>query len=215
MKIKGIDSGFKDVDIPKRTVCGYFAHFGSKDLAGDVIEKGAFADTIRERGPKGSGLIKHLLDHDKKKAVATIQVLEEDSTGLYYEAKAGRHSAGEDFLLMVEDGIINQHSFGYHVVKETKTADANVLQKLFMTEGSSLQFLGCNPNTPIVGVKSLEDILSELEALENALKNGKYTDDTFRAIGERIRVIYALFDVNTAKRNIFQLMAIEAGKTNP
>jgi len=186
MLYKGIDSGFKDIDEKQGIVTGYFAHFGSKDSDGDIIVKGAFAKTIQERGPEGSQLIKHLLDHNKQNAVGKITVLKEDNIGLYYESKAGSHTAGRDFLAMVTDGIINQHSFGFNRIpsREVKKSDGNYMHEVAMKEGSSLQFLGANPNTPIVGIKSDEDVIDYMQTLEHAIKHGKYSDETFKMLIE-------------------------------
>lgn len=190
MLVKGFDIGFKDIDSKQGIVTGYFAHFGSIDSDGDRIVKGAFAKTIQENGPEGTQLIKHLLDHDTRKAVGKILVLKEDNIGLYYESKAGRHKDGQDFLMMAEDGIINQHSFGYRTVKQQKKSDANELLELAMREGSSVQFLGANRNTPVTGVKSQEDLIDDLFLLEKAVKNGKYSDETIIMLNDRIKSLY-------------------------
>lgn len=191
MIYKGFSEGFKDVDVKLGIVTGYFANFGSKDSDGDVIEAGAFAKSIKDHGPKsGQPRIKHLLDHNTTKAVGTIQELKEDSFGLYYESKAGRHQNGVDFLLMVEDGIITEHSIGFNIVKyrseidEAKKESTWYLEELKLWEGSSLQCWGANANTPIEGVKSLRiDTISErIELLEKAIKNGKYSDEAFPAL---------------------------------
>lgn len=180
MLIKSIDQGFvKDVDTKNGIVCGYFANFGTKDSDGDIILPGAFAKTIRENGPQGTQLIKHLLDHDKNKVVGKITELKEDGTGLYYESKAGRHTNGRDFLLMAEDGLINQHSFGYRIIKEQRKSDGNYLHELAMKEGSSLQFLGANANTPLVGIKSDDELIEQFQLLAKCMRAGKYTDETF------------------------------------
>lgn len=184
---KGFDIGFKDIDTKEGIVTGYFAHFGSIDSDGDRILPGAFNKTIKENGPEGTQLIKHLLDHDKTKAVGKILVLKEDSVGLYYESKAGRHTNGRDFLMMAEDGILNQHSFGYRVIKQQKKSDANDLTELAMMEGSSVQFLGANRNTPVLGVKSFDDLVDEFDMLEKALRNGKYSDEGFLLIEEKLK----------------------------
>jgi len=189
---KGFDIGFKDIDTSQGIVTGYFAHFGSVDSDGDRILPGAFKKTIAENGPEGTQLIKHLLDHDKTKAVGKILVLKEDSIGLYYESKAGRHTNGRDFLMMAEDGILNQHSFGYRVIKQQKKSDANDLSELAMFEGSSVQFLGANRNTPILGVKSFDDLVDEFDQLEKALRNGKYSDEAFVLIEERIKSLNSI-----------------------
>lgn len=189
MLYKGIDLQFKDIDSNKGIVTGYFAAFNSVDSDGDVIEKGSFLKTIQERGPEGKQLIKWLLDHDKYKALGKIDVLKEDNYGLYYEGKVGRHTLGKDFMFMVEDGIINQHSFGYKTIKEnydnqTKT---NRIKELMMYEGSSVQFLGANPNTPITGVKSLEDALEMCEKLQRFIQTSKATDETLIQLDTKLK----------------------------
>jgi len=167
MLTKELNEGFKDLDTSQGIVTGYFAMFGSKDLDGDIIEQGAFTKTVQERGPGGKGLIKYLLDHDRNKAVAKIEQLYEDSKGLYYEAKVGSHMAGKDFLEMVKSGIINQHSFGFSVPKDKSYFDqsrkANIIKEVMMYEGSAIQFLGANPETTHIGLKSFEDYLKSLE----------------------------------------------------
>ena len=180
MEFKQLGQGFKDIDVKKGIVTGYFSAFGSKDSDGDIIMPGAFAKSISENGPDSKNpRVKHLLDHDRKHAVAKINVLKEDATGLYYESKAGSHNNGQDFLKMVEDGIITEHSIGFDTIKEQQKSDANYMSELHLWEGSSLQCWGANSNTPIVGVKSLEDIIVGVAKINKALKDGKYTDETF------------------------------------
>lgn len=185
---KGFDISFKDVDTKQGIVTGYFAAFDSKDSDGDVIERGAFQKTVNERGPEGKKLIKWLLDHDKYKAIGKLNVLKEDHYGLYYEGKVGRHSLGKDFMLMVEDEIINQHSFAFKTIKEQFDAKARVnrLKEVLMLEGSSIQFLGANQNTPIVGIKSLDDAVAMCAKLEKFIYTSEATDETLSKLNENL-----------------------------
>ena len=188
MITKGFDISFKDVDTKQGIVSGYFASFGTKDSDGDIIDPGAFRKTMLERGPKGKQLIKWLLDHDRTKVPGKLLELEEDHFGAKYVGKVGRHSVGRDFLLMVEDGLINQHSFGFKAIKEqydhaTKT---NHIKELMMFEGSSIQFLGANPNTPITGLKSLEDALQMCAKMEKFIRTSNATDDTLIKLNEQL-----------------------------
>jgi len=187
--LKGINQSFKDVDLNKRVVTGYFAHFGSKDSDGDIIEPGSFKKTIQERGPQGKQLIKFLLDHDRFKAVGKITELKEDNYGLYYEANVGTHSVGSDFVKMVESEIINQHSFGFRIIKDQYDASlkANMIKELYMYEGSAVQFLGANENTPIVGIKSFEDAIAMCEKLEKFVKTSDATDETLIKLDTQIK----------------------------
>ncbi len=186
---KGFDLSFKDIDVNKGIVTGYFAAFNSVDSDNDVIEKGSFLKTIQERGPEGKQLIKWLLDHDKYKAIGKVEVLKEDNYGLYYEGKVGRHTLGKDFMFMVEDGIINQHSFGYKTIKENydNLSKTNRIKELMMYEGSSIQFLGANPNTPITGVKSITDALEMCAKLHRFIKTSEASDETLKELAIKLK----------------------------
>jgi len=203
MAIKSANIGFKDIDLKQGIVTGYFAHFGSLDSDGDIVEQGAFKKSIQERGPSSKQLIKWLLDHDKTKVPGTLTELSEDNIGLYYAGKAGRHTLGRDFLLMAEDGIINQHSFGFRTIKEQydEQARANRIKEVMLYEGSSIQFLGANENTPIVGVKSLEDALEYIEKLKKFVNTSNATDETLKALDIQLKSLQIIIEplVNTQK----------------
>lgn len=189
MEFKGLSEGFKDVDLKQGIVTGYLAHFGSKDHDGDVIEKGAFEKTISENGPNGTKFIKYLQDHDKHKAVGTFLELKEDNTGLYYEGKIGRHQAGQDYLLMVEDGIINQHSVGFKRLRQEVKASVKHIKEIRLFEGSGLQFWAANGNTPILGVKEITDMVAYLDILNKGLKDGSYSDEAMIEISNQVGII--------------------------
>lgn len=203
MLTKGINEGFQDTDLKQGIVSGYFAMFGNKDLDGDIIEKGAFTKTIQERGPNGKGLIKMLLDHDRTKAVAKINLLEEDSKGLRYEAKIGTHALGVDFMKMVESGLINQHSFGFIPIKEMYDGQmkANRIKEVMMHEGSAIQFLGANPETTMIDLKSAVDAMGYLDRLEKFIKTTDCTDDTIINLELRLKSLSELLKPVTTTLN--------------
>jgi uncharacterized protein len=214
MKTKGLDLGYKSIDTQKGVIAGYFAMFGNKDLDGDIIEKGAFSKTIAERGPNGKKLIKYLLDHDKTKAVARIDELYEDEKGLAYVATIGTHSLGQDFLKMVESGLINQHSFGFRTVKEQfdQGAKANRIKEVQLFEGSAIQFLGANPETTFIEMKSMEDVLEYLDRLEKFVRTSDATDETILTLEKKFTSLLKLLkpEKSTSKaieaENINQLL---------
>jgi len=189
MILKGLNQGFADSDMKQGIVSGYFAMFGNKDLDGDVIEPGAFSKTVMERGPQGKQLIKYLLDHDKNKVVAKITNLYEDEKGLRYEAKIGSHAAGQDFQKMIESELINQHSFGFRTIKEQYDADskANLIKEVMMYEGSAVQFLGANPETTFIDLKSEQDAFNYLERLEKFVKTSDATDETLEKLENQLK----------------------------
>jgi HK97 family phage prohead protease len=186
---KGLNQGFTDSDMKQGIVSGYFAVFGNKDLDGDVIEPGAFAKTVMERGPQGKQLIKYLLDHDKNKVVAKITNLYEDSKGLRYEAKIGTHNAGQDFQKMIESELINQHSFGFRTIKEQydSQSKSNMIKEVMMYEGSAVQFLGANPETTFIDLKSEADAFEYLSRLEKFVKTSDATDETIIKLENQLK----------------------------
>lgn len=180
MFTKGINEGFTDSDTKQGIVSGYFAIFGNKDLDGDIIDQGAFTKTIQERFPKG--LIKMLLDHDKTKVIAKITSLTEDAKGLKYEAKIGTHAIGQDFQKMVESGLVNQHSFAFSVPKDKQHFDeirkANIIKEVILYEGSAVQFLGANPETTFIDLKSENDAIEYFFKLEKFIRTSDASDET-------------------------------------
>lgn len=172
---KNLQQGISDVDVKKGIVTGYFSSFDNMDSDGDVIRKGAFSKTINENFNR----VRHLLDHDATKSVGKIMELKEDQRGLYYESKAGRHTLGRDFLLMVEDGLITEHSIGFVTIKQKALDQYNEISEVKLYEGSSLQGWGANEMTPVTGMKSFEHTNQLMDNILNAIKNGKYTDETF------------------------------------
>ena len=186
---------FKDVDGRKGIVTGYFADFNSFDSDGDVIKLGAFTKTINEYGPNSrKPRIKHLLDHDPSQPLGVITELKEDTKGLYYESKLGTHALGEDFVKMVDSGLITEHSIGYRTVKfnqlkpwsEAREGDAiRELTELKLWEGSSLRAWGANMNTPLTGMKAEHAIdlyIKRSNAIETFCRTATVTDETFEIL---------------------------------
>ena len=144
---------------------------------------GAFKKSISENFNR----IKHLQNHNVNQPLGKIEVLLEDTKGLYYESKIGSHNLGVDFLKMVDSGLITEHSIGYQTIQERKKEDIIELIELKLFEGSSLTGWGVNENTPLTGVKSLEgikveDIEGRVKALEKFCKNSDATDETIELL---------------------------------
>lgn len=196
---KGFESGasFKDVDGKKGIVSGYFSRFDNVDSDGDIIRQGAFTKTINENGPQSANpRVKHLMNHNVTQPLGALQVLKEDATGLYYESQVGSHSLGQDFIKMVESGLITEHSIGFRTVKRNQLQDYEGYQKnpaggwfeikeVKLFEGSSLTAWGANPLTPVTGLKSVTDInkiIEQQKAIEAFCRNTTATDETIQML---------------------------------
>lgn len=194
-KYKGCTYGIKDLDPSKRLVRGVLSSFGNVDSDGDVINRGAFKKTLEERGPKADRpRIKHLLDHDTRKAIGVFKDLEETAEGLEYTSVLGQHTLGRDVMAMYEDGIITEHSIGFEILDFEQDGEITLIKEARLWEGSSLQAWGANPNTPVKEkaadrFKTKEDVVDRIEKLTKALDRGKYSDETMSLFAIELKQI--------------------------
>lgn len=200
---KAIGHSIKDVDAKQGIVTGYFSAFDIKDSDGDIIRPGAFKRSIDEWFPKGR--IKHLMNHDPSKPLGVLQVLKEDSYGLYYESKVGTHNLGQDFIKMVESDLVKEHSIGFSVVREQKGQDGNEMFDLKLYEGSSLTAWGANEFTPLLGMKNSKDIKDRIKTFEKFVRNSNATDDAIEMCLLEIKQLYQAVETMSSKE-----VAVEA-----
>jgi len=177
----------KDIDEKTRIVKGVLSDFDTRDKHKDRVERGFYAKSIMERGPKSAKpRIKHLRDHDTKCGVGVFQELWEDTDGLNFVSKMGSWSAGMDTLKMYREGLITEHSVMIEVTKAMydSETDTNILKEGILWEGSSLQAWGANSNTPAKKKrmdelkKNPSALFEEYRKLLNICKKSDMTDDT-------------------------------------
>jgi len=171
----------KDVDSVKGIVTGYFSAFGIVDSDGDMIMPGSFKRSIQDWGPNGKGRVKHLYNHDPGSPLGLIKELDEDNYGLKYVSQVGTHSLGRDFIKMVESGLITEHSIGFRTLREQKATTHNEIHDVMLYEGSSLSAWGANMETPLLGMKSeqnIEQIQKQIKSFESFIRNSDVSEET-------------------------------------
>lgn len=189
IQYKSIKLEIKDISLESREVAAYFSAFNNTDSDKEIIRQGAFSKSISERFER----IKHLYNHWD--TVGKFKSLTEDSKGLLGVTKIGRHTLGNDVLMMYEDGIITEHSIGFETIldRPLQTADGSIreLIELRLWEGSSLDKWGANDMTPVMGVngKDLKQYTEAIDKLTKALKHGKYTDETMQEFEIKLKNI--------------------------
>jgi len=179
----------KDIDSKQGIVSGYFSAFGNRDSDGDIIMKGAYSKTIKERGPESSKpRIFHLWQHDSYKPLAKPIELNEDDMGLAFKTKISQTSWGRDVLQLYEDQVITEHSVGINILKtERVDEESQRVLEVKMWEGSSVTW-GANERTPTIGgVKSLEAqdpeaLIKRMDLLGKTMRKGNMTDETYQLI---------------------------------
>ena len=79
-------------------IAGYASLFGRKDQGGDVVQKGAYAISLKAMAAAGRG-VKMLWQHDPTQPIGVWDEVREDATGLYVkgriltEVEKGREAA--------------------------------------------------------------------------------------------------------------------------
>ena len=180
MIYKNISQGIiEDVDDVKGVVTGYFSAFNNIDSDGDVIVSGAYKKTVAENGPNGKNRIMHLLQHNPLMPLAKPMELMEDGKGLRFVSKITETSYGKDVIKLYAEGVFNEHSVGFEIIKSDNKAGYREIREIKLWEGSTVTW-GANPNTPIESMKSWDKPKSEemLSKFCNILRNGDLTDES-------------------------------------
>lgn len=165
-------------DKDSRTISGYAAIFGNVDKASDMLIKGCFSKSIRERGPESAANDKiiFLWMHRMDEPLGRITKLVEDDKGLYFEAIIDQIELGDRALIQLESGTINQFSFGFEYVWNrcewimVGTKDVFRVDEVILYEISAVS-IGCNGETEYTGLKSTEDVEDANAKLQDEITN--------------------------------------------
>ena len=110
-----------------RTVYGLAVPFDTPTRVADwegtydeTWRRGAFAETIRERGDR----VKFLANHRKEVfPIGRATMLREDAAGLVGEFRVSKTQAGNDALELIRDGAVDSFSIGFVPVRSEETKD--------------------------------------------------------------------------------------------
>ena len=128
---------------------GYASTYGNVDLGGDVVMRGAFADSLKQR-PKP----KFLWQHDMHEPIGAVQSLTSDANGLKGTWRISKTARGADAYELLKDGAIDSLSIGY-VPTDVEFDDNGVrLLKAVDLLEVSLVSLPMNEKALVTSVKS-------------------------------------------------------------
>lgn len=158
---------------PEGIIMGHASTFHKKpDLQGDIVEPGAFLETIENRGVNGNG-IKFLWQHTTSRPIGVPIEIKEDSRGLYTKSQAAmKTDDGHDAFVFAEMGALDGFSIGYKIDEyeyDDKTGITK-LKKLGLYEYSLVTF-AANPRANITGVKTAIQTAKTPRQLEQALRD--------------------------------------------
>lgn len=145
---------------------GYAAIFGNVDLGGDVIERNAFKDIVKNK----SGMVTILNQHNMRDPIGAAEVTQDDK-GLAFKGQLVLEvpSARSAYALMKAD-VLNGMSIGYDVLPggaEMMKSGVRQLKALKLWEISPVTF-GMNPLAGIAGVKRITTIREFEDFLRDA-----------------------------------------------
>lgn len=150
-KFAGLD--IETVD-PDGSFQGYASVFGRVDMGRDVVERGAFAESIERRGASG---IRMLFQHDPAQPIGAWQQIREDARGLFVVGKlATGVTKAREILELMRDKALDGLSIGFRTVQSTKNSRTGVrhIRKADLWEISVVTF-PMQPEARIDHVKGL------------------------------------------------------------
>lgn len=130
------------------TIEGYGAVFGNLDTYGDVIEPGAFVDSLGSRMPK------MLWQHNMGDPIGRWTEVREDARGLFMKGQiAVKSSRGRDAYELVKAGAVDGLSIGYLTRDYAMDGDTRRLKRVDLYE-TSLVTMPANSAALVTGIKS-------------------------------------------------------------
>jgi len=175
MKIKHLDSAFELKTLKDDgTFSGYGSVFGVEDSYGDVVEPGAFENSLKAHAEKGT-MPALLWQHDAKEPIGLYKNMREDKRGLFVE---GQLLIDDDPLARrayahLKAGSVSGLSIGYMVKEESfdKDEKINYLKEVDLWETSIVTF-PANDSARISVVKAInEGEIPDIRELENAVRD--------------------------------------------
>jgi len=169
MEVKAIAFDDSQVNMEERTFKGYASTFGNVDEVGDIIEAGAFAKSIQERGPEGTKQIKVLWQHDMPLGMPTV---------------------GDEALELMRDGVVDRMSIGFSIPQGKAYYDEAMgvrkIKEVKLFEFSPVTF-PANEMAVVTGVKNLE-------LIRQLASGGELSQEEMKALADILPQLQALVD---------------------
>lgn len=192
------------------TIEGYAAFFGNVDSYGDVIEQGAFTKTLKENANR----VKVLWQHNTNEPIGKPLAMEQDSTGLYIKAKISMTDVGRKAMELMRDGVIDEMSIGYDVIKDDFKKGNRMLKELRLWEFSPVTF-AANEKTKITSAKNFSDLLYDIKSADvGEIKNAiERLNELLKAI-EPTEVTQSADEDQDVKQILSMIRGFKSANTN-
>jgi HK97 family phage prohead protease len=191
LRIKSYSSTINDVD-EKGVIVKAVNAFGNEDAHKDISVSGSYSKTIQERFNR----LRWYLNHDQKTLLGVpLEATQTDAhlivkSRINLNKQVGRDTY-EDYKLFASEGKSLEHSVGVIAVKRDQADKRKVLEWKWF-EYSTLTNWGANPNTPMLSIKSEDNITEIIDFLELSLRKASYSDVKGKMIEGKIQELKTL-----------------------
>ena len=120
---------------------GYASFFGAADQGGDIVAKGAYANSLKALAAQGRQ-VKMLWQHDASAPIGVWDEVREDERGLYVKGRLLESVArGREAVALIAAGALDGLSIGYRTKKAKRGENGTrYLQELELWEVSLVTF---------------------------------------------------------------------------
>ena len=124
-----------------QVVTGYASVFGEPDQSGDVVQPGAYAQSLADQAATGRR-IKMLWQHNPLEPIGIWDEVREDARGLYVKGRLLTDvTRAREAATLVEAGAIDGLSIGYKTIRTTRDAQGHrLLNEVELWEVSLVTF---------------------------------------------------------------------------
>ena len=186
---------------------GYASTFGNVDSDMDIIERGAFSDSLAKYKSKAK-LPKLLWQHNPQEVIGVYEEMREDDRGLYVKGRLLKDvSKGREAYALLSAGAMDGMSIGFQTIEAIFEGASNSIRKILKVDlwEVSLVTWGANPEalvTDVKGVKTERDF-------ERFLRDSGYSRKEATAIAlHGFKAIDAQRDADATEAETDSLKAI-------
>lgn len=142
--LEGAEAKFMPLDLKNVAADGgfegYASLFGREDLGRDVVLRGAFSESLAQRGTRG---VRMLFQHDPAQPIGVWDELHEDQKGLYARGRLMADVAkAREVMSLMKAGALDGLSIGFKALKAKRDAGSGVrrIEKVDLWEISVVTF---------------------------------------------------------------------------
>ena len=176
---------------------GYASTYGNTDLGGDVVEKGAFTQTLKHK----NNTVPLLLDHGYKTSdIAGIAYLNDDEKGLYLKAEMPLDipevaNAYKKTKFMIERGGKMGLSIGYDTIKAMPGEDGTRRLKELALHEVSITPFPMNTDAQIMAAKARKNSATAKPKPKNVTRRKAVTlpQDEYKSLVDEIKQLITSF----------------------